>query len=691
MTRSRLLTATASLAALFAAGCTTDGGAWRADTAQASAGEPDLISRSALFGNPTRAQARLSPYGDYLSWLAPDEGVLNVWVAPTDNLDAARAITEDRGRGIRNYGWAANGKTLVYLQDRGGDENFRLYSVDVASGEELDLTPFEGVRALPYATSWSEPDVFLVGVNDRDAAWHDLYRINVTNGERELVYENTDQIGGYTFDTKLNMRLGERSEADGSSTVLKRVGDGWESFISIPYEDNLTTGVLGFDESDARFHMLESIGRDKSALVLVDYETGERKLLAESDQADVADIMTHPVTRAVEAYAVNYLKTEWTPIGSDVAGDLDFLSGQLDGELEIVSRTKDDDRWVIAQIEADAPVAYHLYDRSGKALSKLFTTRPDLEGAPLAPMQPLELTSRDGLTMVSYLTLPPNADSDGDGRPDEPLPMVLNVHGGPWARDSYGYDGWHQWLANRGYAVLSVNFRSSTGFGKAFIRAGDLEWSGKMHDDLIDAVNWAVENGVADKEKVAIAGGSYGGYAALVGVTYTPETFACAVDIVGPSNLETLLETIPPYWASFYESLARSVGDPRTEEGLAHLKATSPLYKAGEIVKPLLIGQGANDPRVKQAESDQIVEAMKAKGVPVTYILFPDEGHGFARPENRFAFYAVMEAFLAKCLGGRYEPVGDAFDGSSLQAVHGAEFAPGLADALEGFEAEERG
>ncbi len=656
-----------------------------------SAGEAELIPRELLFGNPSRAQARLSPDGAYMTWLAPDEGILNVWIAPSGDPDAARALTSDRGRGVRNHFWALNGRYVLYVQDKGGDENFHVYAVDVESGAERDLTPFDGARAIPYEASWEHPDLFMIGVNNRDPAWFDVYRVDVTTGERELVYENTDQLDGFTFDHDLDLRMAFHAEPDGSMTVMKIAdGDASELFV-IPYEDALTTSILGFDAANENVYAVDSRGRDKSALVRIDADTGAVEVLAQDDMADISGLMMHPTEHRPEAYAVNYLRTEWTTLDERVAQDLAFLNERLDGEIAVGSRTRDDRKWIVANFSAEAPGTYHLYDREAGALTELFSVRPDLEPYTLSDMQPLEIASRDGMTLVSYLSLPPGADANGDGRPEEPLPMVLFVHGGPWGRDAYGYSSIHQWLANRGYAVLSVNFRGSTGFGKAFVAAGDHEWGRKMHDDLLDGVAWAVDQGITTPDQVAIMGGSYGGYATLAGLTFTPDAFACGVDIVGPSNLETLLESVPPYWASFYEVLTRAVGDPRTPEGEALLRERSPLYAAGDISKPLLIGQGANDPRVKQAESDQIVDAMRESGMPVTYVLFPDEGHGFARPENNLAFMAVAEGFLSSCLGGRQEPIGQAFAGSSLTVIEGAGHVTGLADALEGHEPTMRG
>lgn len=361
---------------------------------------------------------------------------------------------------------------------------------------------------------------------------------------------------------------------------------------------------------------------------------------------------------------------------------LAWLKERLEGDFGISSRTDDDRIWIVWNDPLTKPAATWIYDREAGALTPFYISRPELAGMPLQPMHPVEIASRDGLTLPSYLTLPPGCDPAGTGRPDAAVPMVLLVHGGPWARDSYGFNAAHQLLANRGYGVLSVNFRGSTGFGKDFLNAGNKQWGLKMHDDLIDAVNWAIGERIAQADKVAIMGGSYGGYATLAGLTFTPDTFACGVDIVGPSNLETLLETIPPYWAPLVKIFHERMGDPATAEGRAILRAASPLYQADQITRPLLIAQGANDPRVKQSESDQIVGAMKTSGIPVTYVLFPDEGHGFAKPANNIAFFAIAENFLAECIGGRAEPLSDALAPSTARIVEGAQHVKGLKAAL---------
>jgi dipeptidyl aminopeptidase/acylaminoacyl peptidase len=431
--------------------------------------------------------------------------------------------------------------------------------------------------------------------------------------------------------------------------------------------------------------LLSSVGRDKAALVRVELATGKQTVVGQSDKADVSEVWLDPRTRTPQAFGVEYLTEAFEPLTPAAAKDIEHLKAALGPQFQVLSRTNDDGKWVVVVDDPVHVTASYLYDRTNGKVSKLFDHRPELAGAPLRPMKPVEIRARDGLTLVAYLTLPPGSGADDGGagrRPAKPLPMVLAVHGGPWARDSYGFNAEHQWLANRGYAVLSVNYRGSTGFGKNFINAGDHEWAGNMHNDLLDAVDWAVQEKIAIADKVAIYGGSYGGYAALVGLTFSPDRFACGVDIVGPSNLATLIGSIPPYWKSFLEDMTRRIGDPRTEDGRKLLEARSPLTFVDRITRPLLIAQGANDPRVKQAESDQIAAAMKKKQLPVTYVLFPDEGHGFARPQNRLAFYAIGEGFLSKCVGGRYEAIGNDFDGSSLTVLEGAPVVPGLPEAL---------
>ena len=649
--------------------------------AEAVAGSP-VIPRSALFGNPEKTQARLSPDGTYLSYIAPRDGVLNVWLAPRGEPDNAKPITNDQKLGIRQHFWAYDNKHVLFVQDEGGDENFHLYAVDVVTGTQKDLTPYKGIQAQVVGLSWKKPGVAAVAINDRTPEWHDVWEVNLTTGKRVLLEQNTQEFAGYDFDLDLKPKIATKNTADGGE-FLRRAGGKWVSLLKFGQPDSMTTATIGVEASGTTALLQTSVGRDKSALGRVDLATGKITVLGASEQADVESVWTDPKDRSPQAYTVNYLKPEITVLKPALQKDVTLLTKELGDGFAVTNRTLDDNFWTVSTDDALSPASAYLYDRKAGKLVKLFDQRPALVKAPLVPMQSLELKARDGMTLVSYLSLPPGSDANGDGRPDSPVPLVLNVHGGPWARDAYGFDNEHQWLANRGYAALSVNYRGSTGFGKSFVNAADKEWAGKMHDDLLDAVNWAIKEKITTVDKVAIYGGSYGGYATLVGVTFTPDTFACGVDIVGPSNLATLLSSIPPYWKAFYEEFATRVGDPRTEAGKQLLAERSPLTKVDQIKKPLLIAQGANDPRVKQAEADQIVKAMKDKKLPVTYVLYPEEGHGFARPTNRVSFYAIAEGFLSQCLGGRYEPIGNDFKGANLKVLEGAENVPGLADALK--------
>ena len=640
-----------------------------------------LIPRRVFFGNPDRTQVTISPDGAHLAWLAPRDGVLNVWVAPRERPADARPVTADAGRGIRFYAWAYTGRDILYIQDKGGDENWRVYSADVNTGEVGDLTPFDGVAAQIVGLSHRRPDELLVALNNRDPQWHDIYRVNLTTGERTLLLQH-DRFIGVEVDDDLTIRAAIQMTPSGGLDIFRADGDDWTLWQAFPAEDMLTASIVGFDKTGHVLYLRDSRDRDTAALVAIDITTGERSLLAADERADADLVLRHPTERHVQAVAFDYERKEWQVLDPAIAADMAFLRGVTDGDAEITSRSLDDRFWLVAYVVDDGPVRYYLYDRQRQAADFLFTNRAELEGLPLANMRPAVVPARDGLNLVVYYTLPPGSDSDGDGIPDAPLPLVFIPHGGPWGRDTWGFNGWHQWLANRGYAVLSVNFRSSTGFGKSFTNAGDFEWGGKILADQQDGVQWAIAQGIADPARVAVMGGSFGGYSTLAGLTFYPEVFACGVDIVGPSNLITLLETIPPYWKPMIELFTMRVGDHRTEEGRALLKAHSPLTYVDRIVRPLLIAQGANDPRVKQAESDQIVTAMQAKGIPVAYALYPDEGHGFARPQNNLSFAALAEAFLARCLGGRVQPIGDDLTGSSLTVPIGAEEVPGLVEAL---------
>ena len=687
-----------------------------------------LIPRRVFFGNPDRASVQLSPDGNRISYLAPLDGVLNLWVAPRGDVGAARAVTHDTGRGIRLYLWAFTSDRLLYLQDQDGDENWRLYDVALADGTVRNLTPFDGVQARIQGANADHPHEVLVALNRRDPAFHDLYRLDLRSGELTLVAES-EGFMEFLTDGAYRVRGAVRQTPDGGLEILKptmggaiqpslRVpqviesreepsapltdaealvhsaakgpapseaelpAGGWEVWQRISPEDAMTTSPAGFTRSGNTLYMIDSRGRDTAALVAVDMASDESNVIAASPQADVQQVLVHPRERVVQAAAFVYERKEWEVLDTAILDDLVYLGKLADGEVEVASRTLDDGYWIVAYVVDDGALRYYLYDHKARKATFLFTNRADLEGLQLAKMRSHVIQARDGQDLVAYLTLPQNASAGDGGKPETPLPMVFVPHGGPWGRDTWGFNGLHQWLANRGYAALSVNFRASTGFGKAFINAGNREWGGTVIEDQQDAVKWAIDQGIADPARVGVLGGSFGGYSTLAGLTFTPELFACGVDLFGPANLMTLLETVPPYWKPMFEMLATRVGDPRTEEGQALLRAHSPLTYADRIVRPLLIGQGANDARVKQAESDQIVQAMKEKDIPVTYVLYPDEGHGFARPENNLSFFAIAEAFLAAHLGGRCQPIGADFEGASLEVTEGAAEVPGLAEAL---------
>lgn len=643
----------------------------------------NLIPRKVLFGNPEKTSPQISPDGSKLSFLAPVDGVLNVWVAPVGDLAKAVPVTADKKRPVRRYTWAATSNHILYAQDSGGDENWHVFSVDLTTKKTIDLTPFKNVAAQIVAGSNKYPEWVILGINNRVKQLHDPYKVNIKTGERQLILKNPGYIG-MSFDHELHLRTGVKMTPDGGmaidlATPNKKGGYTFSPLVKVAQADALSTDPITFNKTNDKLYVWSSSGRNSRALVQLDLATKKSEVLAENPKADGSNLIMHPTEYTVQAVAFTRARREWKILDPSLEPDFDKLAKLGRGEFNVVSKTRNNRKWIVALAGDTTPVRYYLWDRDAQKETFLFVARKDLEGYKLAPMHSVVITSRDGLDLVSYLTLPLGSDKDGDGRPDKAQPMVLLVHGGPWARDHWGYNPLHQLFANRGYATLSVNYRGSTGLGKDFINAGDKQWAGKMHDDLIDAVNWAVKNGVAQKDKVCIVGGSYGGYATLVGLTMTPDVFACGVDIVGPSNIITLLKSIPPYWKPMLNLFKVRVGDWTTPEGKKDLEARSPLNHVANIKKPLLIGQGANDPRVNQAESDQIVKAMQAKHIPVSYALFPDEGHGFARTENTIAFFAIGEAFLSKHLGGRYEPITKAeLKASTMQIKAGKAGIPGL-------------
>jgi len=611
---------------------------------------PPLIPRDLLFGNPDRTGPALSPDGLKLAWLAPNtNNVLQVWVK-TVGKDDDKVVTADKKRGIRQYFWAKDNRTLVYLQDSDGDENFHLYGVDLPSGNVRDYTPFQGVRADVTDLNPEFPNEMLLTLNLRDRALFDVYRLNLRNGALDLDTENPGDVAGWGTDSKFRVRLAQISTPEGGTEIRVRNDDKapWKTFLKVGPEEILE--AIGFTKDGQSLYLKSSVGRDTAAVIEKNLASGEEKVIAASDEVDAEGVMIHPKRYEVEAVQFAPGRATWKVIDPGVKDDFDRLSKLIDGDFQIANRTESDDIWLVAYNSDRAPGRYYKWDRKAKEGTFLFTVRPKLEGLTLAEMKSVAITARDGLKIHSYLTLPP-------GVPAKKLPMVLFPHGGPWARDDWGFNGYSQWLANRGYAVLQPNFRGSTGYGKKHLNAGNKQWGLKMHDDLIDCVNWAVKEGIADPQKVAIMGGSYGGYCALAALTYTPETFACSVDIVGPSNLKTLIGTIPPYWKplrALFDVRMGNVDDPKEAE---LIKNASPLNFADKIVRPLLIGQGANDPRVKVTESEQIVAAIEKNKGNVVYVLYPDEGHGFARPENRTDFNARAEVFLSEHIGGRLEPM----------------------------------
>jgi dipeptidyl aminopeptidase/acylaminoacyl peptidase len=634
-----------------------------------------LIPRRILFGNPERSSLKVSDDGSMLGWLAPHQGVLNIWVQDLvkgARTGSPRPITESRSRPIKQWEFLPGTGQVVFLLDDGGDEDFRLFAADVSPdahcGSPRCLTPWADTRTKLLAVDARHPGEVLIASNRRDPATFDVCRLRVATGEAVEVFRNDAAWFDMLADGDWNIRLVRRFLADGSAEARYRPSPQgeWELLRHWGPEDAGPSKPLAVSADGRAMFVADTsspnTGETGGLFEVTRTATGELnwRLLAADEKSEPRSLLVEPSTGNVLAVSFEFAKARWQVVDKAAARDIALLRTIGDGVIEITSRTSDGRIWTIQHNDARTGLSYWIYHReaNGGRTERLFVANEALVGLPLQAMEPHTIRSRDGMELLSYLTLPPGF---GRGR-SAPVPMVLHVHGGPWTRDVWGFHPIHQWLANRGYAVLSVNFRGSTGFGKRFMNAGDRQWSQAMQNDLLDAVDWAIAQGIADREKVAIMGQSYGGYATLVGLTFTPTRFACGVDIVGPVNLLTLLDSIPAYWAAERGMLDRRVG--RIEE-TEWLESISPLSKVDALARPLLIGQGANDPRVPRAESDQIVRAAQARQIPVTYVVFPDEGHGFARPENRMAFMAIAEAFLARQLGGRAEPIGDDVERSS--------------------------
>ncbi|MEX0875323.1 MAG: S9 family peptidase [Actinomycetota bacterium] len=603
-----------------------------------------LIPLEVLLGNPEKVQPQISPDGTRMSYIAPVNGVLNVWVGDVGK-DNYAPVTADTDRGIRGYAWAHNNRHLIYIQDQGGDENWRVYSVDLENNETRDLTPFENVQARIQAMNKDFPDEVLIAMNKDNQVLHDVYHCDLKTGELAKIAENTGYLA-WVVDKQMKVRSAVAMTMEGGMTVLVRDSDEGEfrPLIEFGPDDLLTSGPVGFTADGKGMYLRSSKDANTGRLVKMDIATGEEEVIAEDPNYDVSGVLVHPDTREIQAVAFLRDRVEWQVLDASIQEDFDAIRSLHEGDFGVTDRDHADRTWVVAFTADDGPVSYYVLDRASKQATFLFDHRPDLNEYDLAKMEPFEIKARDGLTVHGYLTFPANSE-----RKD--LPTVLNVHGGPWVRDTWGFDPEAQWLANRRYLSVQVNYRGSTGYGKAFTNAGDKEWGGKMHDDLIDVVNWVVEQGFADPKRLAIMGASYGGYSALVGATFTPDVFSCAVAMVGPTNLKTFIETVPPYWQPQIVMLHNRVGNPETEEEF--LWSRSPLSKVDNIEIPMLIAHGANDPRVKLAETEQIVAAMKEKRIDHELIVFDDEGHGFAKPENNLKFYGMAEKFLAKHLEGR--------------------------------------
>lgn len=642
-----------------------------------------LIPRKALFTAPTYSDFQISPDGKKLAFLHPLNGVLNVWVAPIDDLNAAAPLTRFDNRPPASFQWSADGRYILILKDVGGEEHSQLWIANLSTRSVVNATNDPDVQTKIIKLSSRFPDEILVGMNIRDPRYKDVYRINLKSGKRREVFRNDGQYIDFIADPDLNIRVGIRTGRDGSWSYFRFDPAGPTEFLTVPLFSLRNSKPLGLN-AEGRLMMLDSRGADKANLVSIDISTGKKTVMAEARHADIIEPLIDPQRGTLLATREDPLVSEWTVRSDDVRAEFAALEAAASGPFRIVGQTPDNARWLLLETVPNHADRYSWWDRKRRVVTPLVSTRPELDKHRIARRLPVIIRSRDGFDLPSYLTLPTFTKFGEDGLLEKPVPLVLLVHGGPWLRDDQSFDPQHAWLADRGYAVLSVNFRGSSGFGSAFMAKADRKWSETMHDDLIDAVEWAIAKGVTTRDRVAVMGLSYGGYATLVSLSFTPETFQCGIDMAGPSNLVRLTESIPEWWSWQKPQFLNRIGDPSTPEGAEDLFRRSPVSRVDAITKPLLVTNGANDPRVFPDQSQEIVDALTARGKPVTYVFYPDEGHVYAKDESNISFAAIAEHFLSQCLGGPVEPFGDDLVNSHVDVKAGAEYVPGLRQALEG-------
>ncbi|MCS7162717.1 MAG: S9 family peptidase [Bacteroidia bacterium] len=623
---------------------------------------PPLLNRELFFGDPQIANLEISPDGKWLAFLKPYNGTLNIWIQPIRDgeLGEAFPITASNRRPITQYFWSPDSRFILYVQDKDGDENYHLYRITIAEAKPgtvpiaTDLTPRPGIRVYPYAFPKFKPEIAYIGLNDRDPSLHDLYELHLPSGRLTLLYTNSENILGWEVDEEGRIRFATKVGPEGETQIyeVNRKGSAFSfrKVYEVAWDES--AGIVYLPRKGSEVYLLTNRGVDKTRLVLFNPKTGVEKEIHKDpeDRVDIGSVLFDEKTDKLRLVSYTDDRRRRYFFDDKLRSWFQIWQERLPGGEVGLASLSEDERYAVVVFSSDRePARYYLWDAQRQQLREIARARPDLPSEHLAEMRPIRIRTRDGAEIPAYLTLP-------KGLTPKNLPAVLYVHGGPWARDYWGYDAMAQFLANRGYAVLQVNFRASTGYGKAFLNAGNKEWgTGRMQHDLTDAVQQMVREGLFDPKRIAIMGGSYGGYATLAGVTFTPDLYACGISIVGPSSIITLIRSVPPYWKPLIKTFYHRVGNPNDPQDLERLKAQSPLYHIERIRVPLLIVQGANDPRVKQQESDQIVAALHAKGYPVRYLLAPDEGHGFQNYDNRMAMIVAIEQFLSERLGGRLQ------------------------------------